>query len=178
MTAVVGYTDGTRTWVGADSLATDLFNSKSTLTSAKVFRKGRVLIGYSDSFRVGQILKHEFTVPRMVKDADQHTWAVTVFIPALEKLMRSHGLVVDNVMESELILGLPGRLLGVSSDFGVHEYRCGYAAVGSGGDLCLGTMFATEGSDMKPTQRIRKALQAAERFNNSVGAPFSVLSVG
>ena len=177
MTAVVGYTDGNRTWIGADSLATASTMSKAVSVSPKVFRSGSVIVGFSDSFRVGQILIHQFQMPQLLKATDAGTWVCRQFIPCLWDTLLGYDLIHDNLMDSELLIGLRGRLFEVSPDFGVHEYDCAYTAVGSGGDLCKGVMYATEGSQLKPPQRLKMALRAAQKFNCSVGEPFSVISV-
>ena len=50
----------------------------------------------------------------------------------------------------------------------------GYAAVGSGAELALGSLHTSSSFDLTPKQRVKAALHAAARYNPFVGAPFTI----
>jgi len=54
--------------------------------------------------------------------------------------------------------------------------KAGYCAVGCGEDLALGSLHTTEGLNWTPADRIKRALEAAEKFSSMVQRPFHVLN--
>ena len=52
----------------------------------------------------------------------------------------------------------------------------GYAAIGSGGPVAMGSLRATRG-DRNPRKRVLKALEAAAEENAGVAPPFVIVSV-
>jgi hypothetical protein len=66
-------------------------------------------------------------------------------------------------------------LFNIDVDFQVGEALDGFEAVGCGGDIAKGALFAT--LSYPPRERILLALQASERFNSGVRGPFVVESL-
>ena len=58
MTCVVGLIEDNTIYLGADSLGSN-GHSKSEYRFPKVFQNGDFLIGYTSSFRMGQMLQYE-----------------------------------------------------------------------------------------------------------------------
>ena len=89
MTCVVGLVHQNKVYIGADSAAVHSWTRRQT-SLAKVFRRGPFLIGYTTSFRMGQLLQHELTVPKQQGDDDVH-YLVTQFIEAVRSCAVSCG---------------------------------------------------------------------------------------
>ena len=49
-----------------------------------------------------------------------------------------------------------------------------FYAVGCADNIALGAMYATQGKGMNPEERVRLALQAAERYSAGVRGPFAI----
>ena len=70
-----------------------------------------------------------------------------------------------------------GRIFIIWSDYQVLEERNNYTAIGSGRDLALGAFYALRKEEMLAKDRVRMALEAAEKFNNAVHRPFKILTL-
>lgn len=177
MTAVVGIASTAGTvWLGADSQATDCDHGKASRSHPKVFKNGCVLIGYAGSFRVGQILQYKTKYRQPKQHESTSEWMILQFVPAFIQALKVEGLLCrGGDIDTSLLVGVRGHLYSVDTDFSVHEYADRYAAIGMGGDLCRGVLYALADKRIAPRAKIIKALEAAEHFNGSVGRPFVVL---
>ena len=61
MTCIIGLAENDRVYIGADSASAEGWTVRATGLS-KVFRAGEFVIGYTDSFRMGQILEYHLEV--------------------------------------------------------------------------------------------------------------------
>lgn len=171
MTAIAGFCDGGKVWIGGDSAGVAGLDL-TVRADSKVFRNGDFLFGFTSSFRMGQLLRYKFQPP---KQHDQETYAfmVTAFIDAVRDCLKAGGYA-EKEKEAErggcFLVGYRGRLFRIGSDYQVGEPLDGYDAVGCGDNLSLGSLFATKG--MEPQRRMEIALQAAERHSAGVRGPF------
>lgn len=186
MTCIVGLADGRNVWMGGDSCAA-AGSSAETRRHPKVFRKSKfgqpdILLGYTDSFRMGQALQYGWSVPEIParKEGTNLTaWMCTDFIDSVRERLGEAGFKkTDNGVErgGMFMVGLSGRLFTIDSDFQVGEVLECYHAIGCGGDLALGSMYAsgTTSLHMKPAEHIELALSAAAQWSAYVRAPFHV----
>lgn len=177
MTCVVGLIDGGRVYIGADSAAVAGWTRRKTLLR-KVFRRGPFLIGYTTSFRMGQLLEHQLRVPKQKPTESDMAYMVNEFIEATRKLLKERGFAkVESNNESggQFLVGYKGHLYSIESDFQVGEMAEGFDAVGGGSDYALGAMSALH--DLAPKRRIMRSLEIASEFNMGVCAPFVVRSM-
>lgn len=187
MTAIAGLVDEKgKIWMGADSAGVRSYDVRPR-KDPKVFKNGEFLVGYTDSFRMGQLLRfgeHDGkTLGNVAKDKgpkDAYSFMVCNVVPWLRAMFKDGGyLKVDSNRETggEFLIGFRGRLFTLFSDFQVAEAMFPYAAAGCGEDYALGSLFSTEKTGMKPRRRISMALKAAEQFSGGVCPPFRILSM-
>lgn len=177
MTCVVGLVEKGRVYIGVDSSSVQGWTRRTT-TLQKVFRRGPFLIGYTTSFRMGQILEHHLEVPKQGDDESDMTYMVTQFIESARTLLKEKGFAkIEANAETggQFLVGYRGRLYSVQNDFQVGEMSERMDSIGSGGEYALGAMMALAGQ--APTRRIKKALSIAAHFNMGVCAPFFVRSI-
>lgn len=177
MTAIAGLVHDGRVYLGADSAGVGDHYSLHVRADAKVFANGPYVMGFTSSFRMGQLLRWALKVPEPDPDLDR--FMATTFIDAVRDCLREGGwLSKESERErgGDFLVGIAGRLFAVQGDFQVAETADGYAAVGSGYHLSLGALYATRTSRMQPEHRLRVALEAAERFNAGVRGPFAYVS--
>ena len=167
---------------GAVHLAGDSAGCSSwTLTvrsDPKVFANGSYVMGFTTSFRMGQLLRYAFTPPEP-EIADLHRFMCTSFTDALRQCLKDGGWAKKDKDREEggtFLVGTHGRLFFFNSDYQVGEPADPYAAVGCGADIALGALHATQGRGMTPGERLDAALLAAERFSNGVRGPFAHVS--
>jgi ATP-dependent protease HslVU (ClpYQ) peptidase subunit len=95
---------------------------------------------------------------------------VTSFMPALRETLR------DCSEDFEALVGLRGRLFHLYGTGQVSEEILDYDACGSGAQVARGALFAQQ-STMPARERVKGALEAAERFCSGVRSPFTILEI-
>ncbi len=177
MTCIVGLIDEGTVYMGADSAgvgATDIQIRKDQ----KIFSNGDFIFGFTSSFRMGQLLKYKLSIPPIPAKADLYDYMVTYFIDAVRSCLKAGGYtrVVNKVEEGGFFLvGIKDRLFEIQTDFQVAEMITHYSAVGCGYDIAFGSLYSTAGEIGSPSERIKKALQAAAYHSNSVAPPFHII---
>jgi len=172
MTCVVGIVDSDGVVIGGDSAGvsgTALVKRRD----AKVFVNGPFVMGFTSSFRMGQILAHDFIPPKRHADLDVYAFMVTEFISALRQKLKDAGFAtVSNGVESggTFLVGYAGRLFRIEDDFQVAESLHGFDACGCGEQIALGSLFSTQ--EQPVLHRLEVALSAAEEFSAVVRGPF------
>lgn len=131
----------------------------------KVFRNGPFLIGYTSSFRLGQLLRFRLSVPVQQSTTTDYEFMATVFVDAVRECLGAHGAKKTESGVEEggtFLVGYHGKLYAIHNDFQVAESSHGFNAVGSGAAYAIGAMAASD------------ALIIAEKFNIGVRGPFVI----
>lgn len=176
MTAIVGIVHDGRVHIGGDSAGVAGW-SLTIRADAKIFTNGPYVMGFTTSFRMGQLLRYALTPPEPTGELE--AFMATTFIDSVRETLKSGGWAAkDNEREEggTFLVGIHGRLFCVESDYQVGEAADGFAAVGSGEEVALGALYATARSRMAPRRRIKLALEAAERFSAGVRGPFAYIT--
>lgn len=146
MTCIVGMSYEGKVYIGGDSMASDGYSKQATALR-KVFRVGEFLIGYTSSFRMGQILQYHLEVRHQQDGETDERYMVVAFIEGVRQCLKDKGYAkVDSNMESggQFLVGYRGHIYEVASDFQVNHWTSGIAACGAGQDYALGAMFALD----------------------------------
>lgn len=175
MTCIAGIAKNGKVYIGADSVGVSDHN-RSIRNDSKVFIVGEFLIGFTTSFRMGQLLQYSLKVPKKSDNMPVMEYLITVFIPKLQDCLKSGTFEGEDGGGGVFLLGYNGKLYKIWQDFQVEEPKCQYSACGSGENLALGSLYSTT-SNEDCSQRIMDALNAAEAFNTNVAGPFNVLSI-
>lgn len=178
MTAIVGLVDQGTVYVGGDSAGVSGY-SLTVRADGKVFRNGPYVMGFTSSFRMGQLLQYALKAPH--PEGDLPAFMATTFVDALRETLKAGGWLKQDSNRDEggtFLVGVGGRLFTVFDDFQVGEAVDGYAAVGCGQEIAVGALHATARLGLPPKKRLRLALKAAERYSAGVRGPFTVLEVG
>lgn len=179
MTCIVGLEHDGKVTIGGDSAGVGGY-SLTIRADEKVFKVGEFAMGFTSSFRMGQLLRYKLSLPSFPENVDLDRYMATSFIDAVRQVMKDGGYCyTNNGRESggTFLVGIRGRLYTIAGDFQIGRSTAGYNAVGCGDDLAIGALFATEGARITPKDRITKALQAAERFSAGVAPPFNFVDV-
>lgn len=178
MTCVAGLIANGRVYMGADSAGCSGWDLQ-VRADAKVFQNGPYLIGFTGSFRMGDLLHYSFTPDPPPEGADLRAWMVTRFIEGARAALKAGGYAKkENEAESagQFLVGFRDHLFIVDSDYQVGVPADPFAAWGCGAHVALGSLFTTNYlGDTDPHRRLLTALQAAERFSNGVRGPFTIL---
>lgn len=174
MTCVVGVVGPDHVVIAGDSAAVD--GDEVSTGPVKVFRRGPYIIGYCESFRVGQVIRYRTKFSEQKCD-DLVEHLATVFVDELRTALHKAGATSSSdpdELAGPLLVGhRSGRLFTIDTDYGVHEAVDGYAAIGCGAPYALGSLHATRGD---PTDRAVAALTAATVHCTAVITPFTILT--
>lgn len=178
MTCIIGLEHEGNVYIGADSAAVEGWTVRQ-IGLHKVFRRGDFLIGYTTSFRMGQILQHHLAARAQKASEEDGAYMVCAFVEAVRECLRekAYTTVKDSREKGGCFLaGYSGKLYRVDGSFQVGHFRDGFDAVGSGAEFALGAMEAL-GCSMLPRKRIKRALRIAMHFSGSVRGPFKVMKL-
>lgn len=182
MTCIIGLVDskaGT-VYMGCDSVGANTHTYRvNTRKDAKVFRNGPFLMGFTSSFRMGQLLRYKLSVPKRQDKQPVYNFMVTTFIDAVRHCLNHNGYAttVDNQESGGVFLvGYEGRLFKIDNDYQVCELlEDSFDAVGCGESYALAVMNVN--SHIKnPQKRIKEALATAAKYSAYVQGPFLVKS--
>lgn len=192
MTCIVGLEHEGKVYVGGDSAGVGGY-SLTIRTDSKVFTKPGFaedyspvpwVMGFTTSFRMGQLLRYSLDLPFLPKDPDTdlEEFMVTEFVEAMRTALRDGGWLKKNSEREQggtFLVGVRGQLFTIDSDLQVGRSADGYASVGCGEDLALGALYATKeppifGDDVEA--RVELALAAAAHHSAGVAGPFLVVT--
>lgn len=175
MTCIVGWVDDGRIVMGGDSAGVAGY-SLTVRADTKVFRNGPMLFGFTDSFRMGDLLRFSLTIPDHDPRVDDRKYLATTFVDAVRACLKTGGFASkNNEVErgGNFLLGYKGRIYEIGSDYQVGAPLDGYAAVGCGFEIALGALYALRSvRAVDARERVETALAAAERFSAGVRRPF------
>ncbi len=181
MTCIVGFTDGKNVWMGGDSASVGGY-SLSECTVPKVFKKSGLIIGYTTSWRMGQILIYDTIFPPINRGMDLMEYMVSRFVPKIKKTFIKQGFDTSDSKGDNsdsggnFLVGVRKRLFEVQGDFAVLEHPYGFESVGCGFEIAKGAMYANK--HLKdPEKRIINALEAASEFSAGVRGPHKVFKL-
>lgn len=169
MTCIIGFADpkDKKIYIGGDSAGVSGY-SVQVRADEKVFRNGPFIMGFTTSFRMGQLLRYVFEPPAQAEGVEDYKYMVATFIPAVKKCFDDG----DFEKGGEFILGYKGSLYEVSSDFQVAKMLDNIASVGCGAKIALGAMHAL--THLYPKERILKSLEITTYLNAGVRPPFII----
>ena len=177
MTCIVGIAQGGKVYMGGDSAGVGGYDL-TIRADRKVFINDGFLMGFTSSFRMGQLLQYALKPPHPQEKADLMRFMATEFIDVVRNTLKAGGYASkENETESGgcFLVGYLGRLFRVHSDYQVAESAYGFDAVGCGESYAAGSLHATP--KLEPKKRVLLALEVAEKCSAGVRAPFHVMSL-
>lgn len=172
MTCIVGLVDNGAVWMGGDSAGASGW-SMTVRSDTKVFRTGPYLMGFTSSFRMGQLLR--WSLKTSAPSGDLERFMATTFVDAVRQCLKDGGWATrekDQESGGTFLVGVAGHLFAIHDDYQVEEAADPFNAVGCGADVALGCMYGS--TLVAPSQRLKLALTAAERFSAGVRGPFTI----
>ena len=178
MTVIVALIDKKRkeVYIGADSAgADDKFNLRIR-KDIKIFETGDFLVGYTSSFRMGQLLRFNFNPPKQKKEQTNFEYMCTDFIETVREKLKKGGYT--KIKENEELGGTfiviyKNQIYKIDNDFQVAEAYDEYDACGCGEPYALGSLYSSRKLSFQ--ERIIRALKCAEHFSAGVRRPFRII---
>ena len=176
MTCIIGLLSPSGTWIGGDSAGVGGLSLVVRKDEKVFFINGRFLLGYTSSFRMGQLLRFGFVPPEQKKKQSDFEYLCTDFIDAVRQRLKTGGYLTIKDNEERggtFLLAYKSGLYEISDNFQVGIPVDPYGACGCGDEIALGSLYSTA-QDNDPKRRMLTALQAAERFSAGVRRPFVI----
>ena len=173
MTCVVGIIAKGDVYLGVDSASSSSKSySEQVVNTRKLILKQGMMLGYTSSWRMGNILEYEFNPPPLRRGVDLEKYMVVDFIGALRQCFKDAGFSeIENNREQAgsflVAIKRSSRLFQIQDDFSVIT-PVSYAAAGSGERSALASLKTTEDLKLPPAERIRLALEVAAHFDFGV----------
>lgn len=180
MTCIVGLVHENKVYIGGDSAATAGYNL-TIRKDTKVFKVDEFVIGFTTSFRMGQLLQYTFKPKKISSKQDLMEYMVNVFVDDVRKCFKSGGYAKKSNEEEEggtFLVGVQNRLFKIYRDYQVEEVISGINACGCGEEFAMGSLYTTAKLNMNPEERIKLSLEIASYCNAGVRAPFHIISTG
>ena len=181
MTCIVGWLDQNKriAYLGGDSAGVDSSYNIRVRKDIKVFEKSKMLIGYTSSFRMGQLLRFELSIPRYNELKDIYEYMCTDFIDAVRKCLKTGGY--SKITNNEETIGsflviFKGRIFEIESDLQIGEIEDNFNSIGCGANYALGTCYALD-KKFDGREAIKIALSSASRYSSGVRSPFNVIEI-
>lgn len=182
MTCIVGLVHNGAIYMGGDSAGTNSDLEFSIRLDPKVFLlKNRFIVGFTTSFRMGQLLRFSLRLPNQRQGQGDYEYMCTAFIDAVRKCFYVGGYMGkekdggDRENGGRFLVGYRGVLYDVGGDFQVGINQDPYYSVGFGNNAAFGSLFTTAPLGLEPEKRITLALEAATHFSAGVRPPFVIL---
>lgn len=185
MTCVAGIVEEDTMWIGADSARStgDLLDTADT----KIFTLGaydqsvaKMIVGCAGRVRDTNVIRFGFQPPAHPEGMDDYQYMVIKFAEELRLFLKDKGVGIErdnrDSQLAQLLIGYKGWLYRVSSDYSAIRQEEGVAAIGTGTELALGSLYASKTLDpfLPPFKRIENALEAASHYISSVAPPFRI----
>lgn len=183
MTCIVGLVHKGTVYMGGDSAATGGTDIKVRLDPKVFIVKEKFIIGFTSSFRMGQLLRFSLKPVLHLNGLSDYAYMCTGFIDSVRKCFKDGGYMGKDKSDSEreegggFLVGYRGVLYEIEQDFQVGINKEPYCSVGCGEDYAHGSLFTTAKLGMSPRKRIITALETATHFSAAVRPPFILLEL-
>ena len=179
-TCIVGLECNGKVFIGGDSAGVNESLDKMVRVDEKVFIAGDMIFGFTDSYRMGQLLRYVFIPPSQSVGQTDFEYLCGPWTDALIECLKNKGYATienNNIHGGNFLLGYHSKLYQVQEDFQIGKRVESYDACGCAFNYAIGAMALLEDyldTDMTPEEKITKALEIAERFSAGVSGPFVI----
>lgn len=171
MTCIAAMVYGNEVFMAGDLMGSNGF-TKKTYTDSKVFKNGDFVIGYTSSFRMGQLLQFNWSQPPRVEGLSDREYLQLDVIESMRTMFNTYGYGVKDGLEDiggNFLIGYNGSLYEMQPNFSVLK-NDDFAAIGSGQYHAEAVLATLINEDCAPTEVLSKAIETAARFTTSVSA--------
>ena len=187
MTCIVAFKGPKSITLAGDSAGVQGYDVTIRL-DPKVFTVGPFSMGFTSSFRMGQILM-DIVIPKQKKGVDDHKFMRTTFVDTIRQKFDKCGFggkeaSSDNDGGGDVggvfIVIYKQQIYTIDSDFQVAMSSEPFESVGCGSSFAKGVMWSMQQAwtlNISPTAICTEALTAAAHFNCGVRAPFNIIEI-
>lgn len=170
MTTIVGLVKDQAVYIGADSAGVSDIDCRVRY-NRKVFRKRDMIIGYTGTTQISQILQYHWSLDSISQNYEALE-TISLQMVHLRTVLKAHGCVYTDpseIFEGAFLVGYRSQLFAVYHDFSVSHLADDFDAMGAGSQYALGALYGNE--QLPPKERLIQALQAAHHFHPGTTLP-------
>ncbi|MEM9374254.1 MAG: hypothetical protein AAGA55_11485 [Planctomycetota bacterium] len=169
MTAIAAIVRDGKAWVAADRQTTTGYTKQSF--GSKIVEKDGLVIAWTGYAACAAAFRDRMTVPNVPEDPKNHDHWFRVQVPnAMKAAVKETGLGDDSEAMKNAgagIIAWRDRIGKVGTFWTVFTPEHGVLADGSGGEVALGALYASQ--DKEPETALRGAIEAASLWSVGVG---------
>lgn len=176
MTCIIGLIDNGKVYMGCDSAGVaglDMYGR----ADQKIFKVDNFIMGFTTSFRMGQLLRYDFNPPKRHPDIDIYKYMVTEFINEVRSCLKKGGFASkkdETEKGGTFLVGYQKNLFRIENDYQVGQNILPFDSCGCGQSFALASLYTTKNNNIEPKKRILIALGAAQEFSAGVREPFHI----
>lgn len=179
MTCIIGLIKNKKVYIGGDSAGVG-GNDVTLRKDTKVFRTGKFIIGYTSSFRMGQLLRFKLKLTKQERGVSDYEYMCTTFIDSVRKCLKNGGYTIvkdESERIGTFLVGYKNRLYKIEGDLQVGESYENFNSVGCGEDYAKGALdiILKYSKGYSAEKIIEKALTTVVKFSSGVRPPFNIL---
>jgi ATP-dependent protease HslVU (ClpYQ) peptidase subunit len=176
MTCIVGIERNGKCYLGGDRAGSDDWSIEQ-VTEPKIFKVNDLIIGYTSSFRFGQLIQYQMPEVKVVGEMPDIIYLSAVVAKEIRKLLKDDGYAAITNNEEVggiALIGFNGKIYRLQGDYSVVRSGTGFNAVGSGDMVAKGAMHAM-GPKCSAKRAMVAGLGAASDLVPSVSGPFDFI---
>lgn len=183
MTCIVGLVHKGTVYMGGDSAGVNGTDIKIRLDPKVFILKDRFIVGFTSSFRMGQLLHFSLKLPLQKRAQSDYQYMCTNFINSVRKCFGAGGHMGKDKEDGEredggnFLVGYRSVLYEIAEDFQVGINSEPYCVLGSGNGYAHGSLLTSAKLNLSPEERITCALEAAAHFSTEARPPYILLSL-
>lgn len=180
MTCIVAFKTTDNSIILAGDYMASNTHSARRVAMPKVFLKSdNCAIGFTDSFRMGQILEHLWSLPPRLEGMTDSEYVFTMLVQSIKETLNSYGYGGKHGLEEQggnFILVYNDRIYEVQRNFSLLDFDDEVVAVGCGDDAAYGAMHALgKPSDDDVLEYLDKVYSAVNYVTPSVSAEYTFI---
>ncbi|UZV41304.1 putative nucleophile aminohydrolase [Vibrio phage vB_VpaM_R16F] len=178
MTCITGMVRNGHVYMAGDLMGSNGFTGK-VYPDSKVFVNGDFIIGYTSSFRMGQILEWNWNQPLRQEGISDREYMQLNVVESLRETFAAFGYGVKDGLEDiggNFLIGYKDKLYEMQNNFSLLSIE-DFAAVGSGSyhaEAILHVLYENE--EIHPFEIMETAIGTAAHFTQSVSRECTVFS--
>ena len=151
--------------------------TRGVVDTPKVFTNGPLLIGYTSSFRMGQLLQHALHPPVHTLGWDIDWWITHDLMNTVRRTFSEHGWGTTKDQQAaggNWLVAVAGRCYEIQTDYSWLRYTTGRYTVGSGEVHAAASLATTAHLDLDPATRLQIALEVTADAVGTVHGPWDI----
>lgn len=177
MTCIVGMVKNDQIYMAGDLMGSNGY-TKKVYPDSKVFLNGEFLLGYTSSFRMGQILEWNWEPPLRQEGISDRQYMQLNVVESLRDTFATFGYGIKQGLEDlggTFLIGYRGKLYEMQDNFSLLQNE-DFVAVGSGQYHAEAVMHVLYNTEIHPFDILQEAISTAAHFTSSVSEECTLLT--